>query len=145
MKRKIINDLVIDIDNVPENFEELVTESFKEFTSGTNPDFMLHDQLYYIDCVLRNLHFADDVTKVHDLIKNTFKYQLDEYGDIMDRSEFLTVSFMYTCYNAGRKDSALYSYEFTNRDRNDNEKIMKILFRVIKTVIGYKDERKSKV
>lgn len=136
MKRKIINDLVIDIDHVPKNFEELVTESFKEYTSGTNPDFMLHDQLCYIDCVLRNLHFADETTKVNELIKNTFEYQLDEYGDIMDSWEFLTVSFMYDCYNLGRKDSKLYSYEFTE-DRYDNEKIMNILFRVIKTVINY--------
>ena len=127
---------MIDIDHVPKNFEELVTESFKEYTSGTNPDFMLHDKLCYIDCVLRNLHFAND-EKVNDLIKNTFAYQLDEYGDIMDESKFLTVSFMYDCYNLGRKDSKLYSYEFTE-DRYDNEKIMNILFRVIKTVINYR-------
>ena len=136
MKRKIINELIVDIDAVPDDFEDQVKKSFNNYTSGTNPDYILHDKLCYIDCVLRNLHLADPVEKVHDLIKNNFEYQLDEYDEIMDEGEFLTVSFMYDCYEAGRKDHKLYSYEFT-KDRYNNEKIMEILFRVIKAVVEY--------
>ena len=139
MKITLPRDRTIDIDNVPENLEEIVQMAFKEFTEGTNPAYMYEDKLYFIDLMAKRLHRADAGQKVNDQIKATFGYQLDEYGDLMEPYEFLDIPFMQTCYELGQDDGELYSNKFT-KDRHDNEKIMKIECRVIKAVMDYPEE-----
>lgn len=115
---------------------ERVKEEFAEYTSGTNPDYMYQDKLLFIDLMVQRLHHADATEKVNRLIKNTFEYQLDEYGDIMDESEFLSKEFMEDCYQLGQEDHKLYSRNFTG-DHYTDERIMLVESIVIKAVMDY--------
>ncbi len=130
-------ELKIDIDNVPENLEELVAKSFAEYTKGTHKDYTFEDKLHYIDLTARLLHHSDSTYAVNDEIKSRFEYELDEYGNIADEEDFFSMEFMEQCYDRGQKDAALYSYNFAH-ERRDNEKIMKILVRVITAVMNWK-------
>ena len=115
---------------------ERVKEEFGEYTSGTNPDYMYQDKLLFIDLMVQRLHHADPSEKVNRLIKRTFEYQLDEYGDIMDESEFLSKEFMEDCYSLGQEDHKLYSRNFTG-DHYTDERIMLVESIVIKAVMDY--------
>ena len=139
MKITLPRDIRVDIDNVPQNLEEIVQMAFEEFTRGTSPEYMYKDKLYFIDLMVRRLHRADPTTKVKDHIKETFGYRLDEYGELMEPYEFLDTPFMESCYKLGDEDGKLYSYYFAE-DYHDGEKIMKIECRVIKAVMDYPEE-----
>lgn len=115
---------------------ERVQEEFGEYTSGTNPDYMYQDKLLFIDLMVQRLHHADSGEKVNRLIKSTFEYQLDGYGDIMDESEFLSREFMEDCYSLGQEDHKLYSRNFTE-DHYTDERIMLVESIVIKAVMDY--------
>lgn len=131
--------LNIDIDNVPENLEELVAETFAAYTEGTNSDYTYQDKLCFIDIMARRLHHADSEDAIHDEIKRRFEYELDECGNIMDEEDFYTFEFMEQVYERALEDSSLYSNEFAET-RRDNETIMKIIMRVIKTVMDWEPE-----
>lgn len=47
MKVTFPRNRVIDLDNVPDNFEELIRQDFAEFTEGTSRDYTYQDKLYY--------------------------------------------------------------------------------------------------
>lgn len=131
--------LNIDIDNVPENFEEIVQKAFGEFTEGTNPKYMFEDKLYFIDLMVENLHKAGDSDdRVYEIIKESFAHMLDKFGEMPDTSEFLDIPFMVTCYERGNADHSLYSKLYA-RNRHDNEKIEKILCRAIRAVMNYSE------
>lgn len=117
-----------------------VKEEFAQYTSGTNPDYMYQDKLLFIDLMVQRLHHADSANKVNRLIKKTFEYQLDEYGELMEPSDFLSQEFMEDCYNLGQEDHKLYSRNFTG-DHHIDERIMLIESIVIKAVIDYRRER----
>ena len=134
-------DLRVDIDNVPEDFEEQVQKTFSEYTKGTNPKFMYEDKLCFIDVMVRRLHHADEEDRVNDLMKDQFAYELEVQGEIADESDFLSIEFMQYCYRLGQKDAAMYSNEFSRYGgKHDNEKIMRIICRVIKAVMDYEWE-----
>lgn len=115
---------------------ETVQEEFEQYTSGTNPSYMYQDKLLFIDLMVQRLHHADSGEKVNRLIKKTFEYQLDEYGEMMEPSEFLSKEFMEDCYNLGQEDHKLYSRNFTG-DHHIDERIMLIETIVIKAVMDY--------
>ena len=126
----------IDIDDVPDNLEEMVQASFAEYTRGTRAEYMYQDKLCYIDNMIRRLHSADEVDKVNELIKDAFAYGLEEQGEFMDESEVLSIEFMQQCYEQGLNDAKMYSHNFGKR-KHDDDKIMKIICRVIKAVMDY--------
>lgn len=129
------------------NTDELtakVKEEFGQYTSGTNPDYMYQDKLLFIDLMVQRLHHSDAEEKVNRLIKNTFEYQLDEYGELMEPSEFLTQEFMVDCYNLGQEDHKLYSRNFSG-DHHMDERIMLIEAIVIKAVMDYLPEEHKEI
>ena len=131
--------LKIDIDNVPENLEELVAKSFAEYTEDTHKNYTYQDKLCYIDVMVQKLHHADSTAAVNDEIKARFEYELEENGIIADKDEFFSQEFMEACYDRGTEDNSLYSRTYFN-DCHANEKVMKILVRVIKAVINWEEE-----
>lgn len=141
---ELLRGLRIDIDNVPENLEELVAQTFSDYTEGTNRDYTFEDKLLFIDTMVQNLHHADSTDAVYDEIKSRFEYELDECGHIAGEDEYYSMEFMEQCYERGQKDAELYSFDFA-KNRHDNEKIMKILVRVIKTVINWEADRDGSI
>lgn len=124
----------IDIDNVPEDFEEIIKKSFRDYTYGTAEEYTYQDKLAYIDRCRALLHGTEDeYDAVSNLVKETFGDRLDEYGEFTDESDFLSIDFMAHCYQQGANN--LYAH-YTN-DHHKDDKIMKLLERVIKVVINY--------
>lgn len=113
-----------------------VQEGFAEYTSGTNPKYMYEDKLMFIDLMAAKLHHADPGEKVNRLIKKTFSQRLDEYGEFMDESEFLSIEFMEDCYQLGKGDAKLYLRNLSGNLHTD-EAIMMIECIVIKAVMDY--------
>lgn len=132
--------LEVDIDNVPSDFEEQVQKCFSEYTEMTNPKYMYHDKLAFIDRMTELLHEGKDkYVAVMELMKDTFEYQVNEYGEFPDERDFLSVEFMEVCYREGQKSRELYSHEWLKHQRkHDQDKIMKVLCRAIKAVMDYK-------
>lgn len=128
----------IDLDNVPDNLEELIQQDFKVYTEMTNPAYMYHDKLCFIDRVIELLHGAKDADDaVMDLMKDYLEYEVNN-GEIPDESDYLSLDFMETCYSQGVRDREMYSHEWSKKQRkHDDDKIMKLLCRVIKAVMDY--------
>ena len=132
----------IDIDRVPENLEEIVQKSFGEYTHGTSRAYTYEDRLMYIDVMMKNIWRADAQRDVQTLILNRFKYNLDDQGELTEPEEFLSVSFMEECYSLGH-DRARLRCRGATEDRRDDEKIMKIVERVIRAVMNWEPEEGS--
>lgn len=132
--------IIVDIFNFKtDELIATVKEEFGQYTAGTNPEYMYQDKLLFIDLMVQRLHHADSGEKVNRLIKRTFEYQLDEYGELMEPSEFLSQEFMEDCYNLGQEDHKLYSRNFTG-DHHIDERIMLIESIVIKAIMDYRKE-----
>lgn len=134
MKVKFASNVEIDLAHIPEDFEDRIRESFKEFTTETAKDYTYQDKLAYIDVMRRRLHKAHDAEEcVRNLMHEMLDYEVIEHGDIPDREDYLSVEFMTSCFDAGRTN--LYAH-YTN-DRHVDEAIMQLLVRAIKVVINY--------
>ena len=137
MKIMFPRNRVIDLDNVPSNFEELIRQDFTEFTEGTSKDYTYQDKLYYVDLMAENLHRGGSRHEhVYSLIKEEFEYNLEELNVFIGESEFLSLEFMERCYELGRKKSQLYD-KYMAKDYHDSEKIMELEVRAIKAVMDY--------
>ena len=134
MKVKFPRNVIIDIDNIPQDFEELIKASFEAYTEGTASDYTHQDKLRYIDLCRKLLHEAENTSDcVLKLMKDYMEYEVSEQGNIPDKEDYLSVEFMENCYNAGRTN--LYAH-YTN-DHHIDDKIMKLLERAIKVVINF--------
>lgn len=129
----------IDIDHVPENLEEIVQKSFGEYTHGTSRVYTYEDRLMYIDVMMQNIWRADSGNDVKKLILSRFEYNLDDQGELTEPEEFLSVEFMQECYDLGRERARLRCRGVTS-DRRDDEKIMKIIERVIRAVMNWETQ-----
>ena len=137
MKIKLLSNIVIDTEDIPKNFDDMIRGSFEAYTLGTNPDYMYQDKLKYIDDIVKKLHKVNDsYEKVKSLIIEFFEGEVDELGIIPDKEDLLSIEFMEHCYDKGRADGCLRSYDFCNNE-HENEKIMQILCRIIKVVMNY--------
>ena len=61
---KLPRGIEVNIFNLPEDFEQQVTESFRGYTEGTAKEYRYCDKLGYIDCCVRHLNGdkqSDDV------------------------------------------------------------------------------------
>lgn len=130
--------LIIDINNVPENFDEIIRNAFKDYTEYTAKEYQYQDKLSFIDRCAELLHKAEDeYDAVKAIILDNVEWELDEYGNLPDKDNFRSIDFMCECYVHGKKDMELYSH-YTGGHHVDN-KIMKLLERVIQIVINYED------
>ena len=136
MKFILPRNLIVDIDNIPEDFEVQVQKAFAEYTEMTSKDYTFQDKLMFIDVCVNILHGEKDNSEaVMELMKDTFEYQVTEYGTFPNESDFLTTEFMEICYEEGKRSQKLYYRYGVNR--HEEEKIEKMLIRLIKAVIDY--------
>ena len=125
----------IDTDRLPENLEELVKQSFEKFTHGTREEYQFEDKLLYLDN-LREGYINRLGTRdlVENLSKEEVVYQLEEYGEMPDTEEILSIDFMVRCYDAGFRP---FRRDYDSVSFSRNKKIMKTIYRIIKAVIEY--------
>ena len=102
MKFRLPRDLIVDTDNIPEDFEVQVQKAFAGYTEMTAKDYTFQDKLLFIDVCVGILHGdKNDSEAVMELMKDTFEYQVSEYGTFPNESDFLSTEFMEMCYKEG--------------------------------------------
>ena len=136
---KLPRGLEIDLDNIPNNLEEQVQKCFSEYTEGTNPKFMYHDKLCFIDVMVKKLHgYRDSDDAVMDAMKDYFEYKVKAQGRIPDSNDYLDVGFMEHCYNLGQRSMEMYSRNWDRAKlKHDADKIMKVICMATKAVMDY--------
>lgn len=136
---KLPRGLEIDLDNIPDNLEEQVQRCFAEYTEETNPKFMYHDKLCFIDVMVKKLHGGrDSDDAVMDAMKDYLEYEVKEQGCIPDSNDYLDVGFMEHCYNLGQRSMEMYSRNWDGAKlKHDADKIMKVICRATKAVMDY--------
>ena len=134
MKIKFPRGIVIDINQIPQDFDQIIRKSFSEYTEGTSKSYTYQDKLAYIDVCRKLLHKAEDAQNcVIELMKKHMEYEVSESGRISDKEDYFSVEFMERCFDEGRTN--LYAH-YTG-DHHIDDKIMELLVRVIKVVINY--------
>lgn len=134
--------LIVDVYDLPINFEELVQKAFEEFTTGTSKDYMFMDKLRFIDLASYYLHGGEsDDENVKRLIHDKLDYELDEFGTFPDETDYLSVEFMEICYREARYNQQLHSDTYRGVESyKDREQIEKMLLRFIKAVIDFRGD-----
>ena len=146
MSRQLIvtlpKDLVVDVYDLPEDFEKQVQKAFAEYTELTASDYTYQDKLMFIDRAAYILHGEKEPEeRVRELIHEKLDYDLDEYGSFPDESDYLSTEFMEWCFEEGRQSQRLHSQYFEGVEQHkDQEQIEKMLERFIKAVISYEKE-----
>lgn len=136
MKIRFPRGIEVDINNVPEDFDEIIRKSFEEYTALTKKEYRYQDKLCFIDRCAELLHEAEDeADAVKNLILKQTEFELDEYGEFPCADDFWNMGFMEECYKEGKEDMCLYSHY--TKDHHEDEKIMQLLYRVVKVVINY--------
>ena len=134
--------LTVDLDNIPEDFDQIIRDTFRDYTESTRDDYCFEDKLCFIDrCVelLRSVKDPDD--EVMELMKGYLEYEVREYASFPEEGDYLSIDFMEHCFRAGREKSRLFSdSEKYARNRRDHEKIEKLLLRIMRVVIDYDPE-----
>jgi len=131
---KLPRGIKIDIDNIPDDFDEIISNAFQEYTEGTRKEYTYQDKLAFIDRCRELLHHSgNEEDCIMELMKDRFEYEVNECGEFPDESEFLSIEFMAQCYQAGKTN--LYAH-YTG-DHHVDDKIMELLARVIKLVMDY--------
>lgn len=129
----------IDTENPPENFDQLVEESFRKFTEGTAIDYRFEDKLCYLDN-LREKYLTngeDDDEAVTRLIGEAVKYNLEEYGESLTEDDLLSVEFMEQCYREG---SRRFHRQYDRWSHSRSTRAQKIILRIIQIVVNYSED-----
>lgn len=126
----------IDTLNLPNDFEELVKESFKGFTKGTATQYKFVDKLLYLDNVRKFYTRTDNSEAAVDaLIMSEVRCCLEE-GEMPDAEDILSLEFMEQCYNAGFRP---FKDEYERYSSRDNEETLKAILKIIQIVVDYED------
>lgn len=132
--------VVVDVFNLPDDFEERIIKSFKDYTAEMKKEYRYRDKLEYIDCCV--LHLNGDIKNpydvVNDIVENRILYEWREYREIIKESDVYCVDFGYDCYQKGEENAKLYSH-FGSDDHHIYDQIQKVLVKVITIVMNYED------
>ena len=93
----------INTECLPDNFKELVEKSFINFTEGTNKDYTFKDKLLYLDN-LRKFYlrgYTDTSFEITKILGESYRQQLDDYDDVLEKEDVLSTDFMEYCFDRG--------------------------------------------
>lgn len=128
----------IDTQNLPENFEELVKKSFREFTECTRKEYQHEDKLLYLDDLRKAYLREDDAGKaVRNIVSEETMYYLEEYGEMPNTKDILSVNFMETCYKEGFRP---FRDNYGEASENKVNEIFSVILDIIKIVVNYEEE-----
>lgn len=68
------------------------------------------------------------------MISEAVMYQLDEYGEMPDKDEILSVEFMEHCYDEGFRP---YRQQYETDSSSANEKTLKVILKIIQIIVDY--------
>lgn len=138
---KFPKNIKVDINNIPDDFEEQIQAAFADYTTGTSHDFTYQDKLAFIDQIVERLHKTyDEWDAVKDYLHGRFEYDLDNGSGIPDTSDYDGIEALQDVYRKGREDGRLY-YQFEDdnglRDHHVYDKVMLLEYMAIKAVIEW--------
>lgn len=112
-------------------FKRNIREAFREYTAGTNPDYILQDKLSFID-LIRELNFDASSRR---LVNNYIRNKVDEYGTFSIDEEFDT----YTMESLIDEAVGRYKRDWSDwsPDKHVNEMAMKFIWIAIKVVMNF--------
>lgn len=140
MKIKLPRNLEYDLDNIPEDFDEQIHKAFHDYTELTREEYRYQDKLCFIDRVVDMLHGERDVVAiVDDWLDRYSEYERRANDHFITREDAYGWDSMVEMVEVGKKQQSLYS-EYTQKGSRSDEKIMKLLCRIIKVVMDYPDE-----
>lgn len=128
----------ISTEQLPNNFDDLVRESFAKFTQGTSKYYRFVDKLLYLDN-LRKYYTTDfkyDYDAVKKIMTNYFEFKIDEFEEFPDERDFLSTEFMEVCFKEGFFPLRRY-YDLDSSSRND--RVQKTILRIIQLVVNYEE------
>lgn len=138
---KLPRGLEVDIFHLPENFDEEIKRTFREYTLETSRDYRDCDRLGYIDCCVSHINGDKDRYDVVDeKVKDFISYQWEEYGQLDNKDDVYSIDFMADCYSDGVQNAVLCSH-FGSNDHHIYDQIQHVLARIIKIVANYEDEK----
>ena len=131
--------VVVDVFNLPEDFEKQIIESFKGYTAETAKEYRDSDRLGFVDCCVRHINgdkCSYDV--VDEKVKSFITSQWEEYGQLDSKDDVYSVDFMADCYAEGVQNAVLCSH-FGTYDNHIYDQIQKVLVKVITIVMNYEE------
>lgn len=129
--------VTVNTNNIPDNFDNIIRDSFRKFTEGTNKIYQYEDKLRFIDCCVMYMSHSEDADEaVQDIILSEAKRRMSEDGEFPNKSDFESLEFMSICYEIGQKSAKLCSNEY-GCDKHDNEAALKLLASIVKIVINF--------
>lgn len=129
----------IETECLPDNFEELVKKSFVNFTKGTNKDYTFEDKLLYLDN-LRKFYlrgYTDTSFEITKILGESYREQLDNHDDILEKEEVLSTEFMEYCFDKGFMP---FRDTWDKWSSSANDRAHKAIVAIIKIVINFEWE-----
>ncbi|MEQ2422273.1 hypothetical protein WMO23_05945 [Megasphaera sp. CLA-AA-H81] len=114
-----------------EEFRRNIRDAFREYTVGTNPDYILQDKIMFID-LIRELNFKISSRQIlneciRNLVDDAGSFDLEDSFDTDDLEQLIDEGI------------SRYSRSWTNwsPDKHVNEMAMKFIWIAIKVVMNY--------
>lgn len=134
--------LVVNVFDLPEDFDNMIRKCFAEYTDGTNRDYTYHDRLAFMDLCISLSHGGDKNASdaVTELVCDKVRYAWDDCGELLDKDDVYSADFMAECYDAGRRSQR--GCDHYTGDHHIDDEIMRVLERVCRIVMTWehKDE-----
>lgn len=129
----------INTECLPDNFEELVKKSFINFTKGTNKNYTFEDKLLYLDN-LRKFYlrgYTDTSFEITKILGESYRQQLDDYDDVLEKEEVLSTEFMEHCFDRGFMP---FRDTWDKWSSSANDRAHKAIVTIIKIIINFEWE-----
>lgn len=125
--------LVIDTNNMPEDFEGQVKAAFAEYTQGTAEDYTFEDRLRFLDlCIEAFSGGKDSDDSVMEYIKDRMEQDIRN-GEFPEESDYYSFDFMVEMYEMGKEHQSMYQ-QYRNGGRHEKESIEKAITRIIQAL-----------
>lgn len=128
--------ILLNTEDVPQDFEKQVQEAFTEYTRGTAATYTYQDKLAFIDACVNRLNEAKDSEEaVGDYLKDRFMSDLKS-GQFPEQEDYFDLCTMEDIYGMGKESQKLHKSHYD--DRHQQEQIEQITLRLITAVIEWK-------
>lgn len=127
--------LMIDTNDMPEDFEEKIKAAFAEYTMGTSEEYTFEDRLRFMDLCIESLHGGKDSDDtVMEYLKDRMEQDIRN-GEFPDESDYYCIDFMIEMFEMGKEYQSMYMPHF-NGGRHEKEGIEKAITRIIKALFN---------
>ncbi len=127
----------VDIFNVPDNFDEIIIETFKKYTNGTHHDYTYVDKLGFIDrCIERINGCTNSYDRVEEWLQDVIDTEWKENHELADREVVYGFDTMVALYDQAAREHSLHQH-YGSDDHHVYDEIQLLMCRIIKTVMNF--------